>query len=93
MSPRRRHPVPEDARTHLLDAALRVFAARGYEGASVREIAAEARVASGLLYHYFPSKQAILVALFERSGAYVMEAFAAAAGEADPRARLVVFVL
>lgn len=49
-------------------------------------------MASGLLYHYFPSKQAILEALFERSGAYVMEAFALAAAEEDPRARLAVLV-
>ena len=38
MSPRRRHPHPEDVRTHLLDAALRAFARKGYEGASIRDI-------------------------------------------------------
>ncbi|XXX81992.1 TetR/AcrR family transcriptional regulator [Sorangium sp. So ce134] len=88
MSPRRRHPNPEDVRTHLMDAALRVFARHGYEGSSVRDIAAEAQVASGLLYHYFPSKQAVLQALFERSAGLVMEAFARAAAVPDPRARL-----
>ncbi|WP_080682231.1 TetR/AcrR family transcriptional regulator [Sorangium cellulosum] len=88
MSPRRRHPHPEDVRTHLMDAALRVFARHGYEGASVRDIAAEAQVASGLLYHYFPSKQAVLEALFERSAGLVMEAFARAAAVPEPRARL-----
>jgi AcrR family transcriptional regulator len=88
MSPRRRHPNPADVRTHLLDAALRVFARRGYEGSSIRDLAAEARVASGLLYHYFPSKQAILEALFARSGALVMQAFAEAAAATDVRSRL-----
>lgn len=86
--PPRRHPQPEDVRTHLLDAALRVFARQGYEGASVRDIASEARVSAGLLYHYFPSKQAVLVALFERSAGLVMEAFARAAAVPDPAARL-----
>lgn len=88
MSPRRRNPIPDDPRLHLMDAALRAFARDGYQGTSVRQIAAEAGVATGLLYHYFPSKEALLQALFERSGALVMHAFALAAGEPDPRQRL-----
>lgn len=88
MPSRRRHPPVADVRTHLLDAALRAFAAHGYEGASVRRIAAEAQVAPGLLYHYFPSKEAVLQALFERSAGLVMAAFAEAAPIADARERL-----
>ena len=88
MSPRRRHPSPDDPRSQLLDAALRAFADHGYEGASVRDIAARAQVAPGLLYHYFPSKQALLLALFERSGALVMQAFAEAMSVPEPRLRL-----
>ncbi len=88
MPPRRAHPRPGDVRVQLLDAALRAFARHGYDGASVRDIAAEAEVAPGLLYHYFPSKEAVLQALFERSAAVVMEAFATAAAEPEPRARL-----
>lgn len=84
----RRHPQPEDPRTHLLDASLRAFARKGFEGTTIRDIANEAKVASGLLYHYFPSKQAVLEALFERSGALVMEAFVAVAAIPDPRERL-----
>ena len=87
MTPRRRHPGPEDVRTHLLDAALRAFARRGYERTTVKDIAAEAQVASGLLYHYFPSKQALLQALFGRSGGMVMQAFSHVASIADPRER------
>lgn len=88
MSPRRRHPTPQDARTLLLDGALRAFARHGYEGASVRDIAAEAQVAPGLLYHYFPGKEALLQALFARSAGLVAEAFARAAIVEEPRARL-----
>lgn len=88
MSPRRRTPQLADPRTALLDAALRAFARSGYEGASVRDIAAEAQVAPGLLYHYFPSKEAVLLALFERSAGLVMEAFGRAAAVPEPRARL-----
>ncbi|MFO0553798.1 MAG: TetR/AcrR family transcriptional regulator [Polyangiaceae bacterium] len=75
-------------RTHLLDSALRVFAQKGFEGASIRDIATEARVASGLLYHYFPSKQVVLRALFERSAGLVMQAFSEVAGIADPGEKL-----
>lgn len=88
MSPRRRHAHSADVRAHLMDAALRVFARKGYDGASVRDIAAEAGLTAPLLYHYFPSKQALLQALFERSGALVMSAFAQAAAVPDPRERL-----
>lgn len=89
MSPRRPlHPQPVATRPRLLAAALRAFAARGYEGTSVRDIAAEAQVAPGLLYHYFASKEAVLQALFEESGAMVLGAFAEAAAEPEPRARL-----
>jgi AcrR family transcriptional regulator len=88
MSPRRRHPHVDDVRTQLLDAALAVFARQGFDGASVRDIAAEAQVAPGLLYYYFPSKQAVLQALFERSAGLVMAAFAHAAAVPDARERL-----
>lgn len=79
MAPRRQHPTPGDIRLHLMDAALRAFAERGYEGTTIRHIAAEAQVAPGLLYHYFANKEALLTALFERSGELVMSAFAAVA--------------
>lgn len=86
MSPARRSH--DDVRTALMDAALRAFASKGYEGASIRDIATEAGMAPGLLYHYFPSKHAVLQALFERSAALVMEAFGRAAAVPDPAARL-----
>lgn len=93
MSPRARRPHPPDVRTHLLDAALRAFATWGYEGASVRKIAKEAGVAIGLLYHYFPSKEAVLHALFARSAGLVGEAFARAAHEREPAVRLGTLIL
>lgn len=88
MSPRARTPHPPDVRGWLLDAALRVFAERGYEGASIRDIAREAGVAPALLYHYFPKKEALLQANFERSAGLVAEAFVRAAGVPEPGPRL-----
>src|SRR2546423_2566101 len=50
--------VPEqDKRRLLLDAAVKVFARKGYHSARVGDIAEEAGVAHGLLYHYFASKE------------------------------------
>jgi TetR/AcrR family transcriptional regulator, fatty acid metabolism regulator protein len=54
----------EDKRTAILRAAVRVFAAQGYEAARVGDIAKEAGVAYGLVYHYFRSKDAVLEAVF-----------------------------
>ena len=78
-----------DAQDRLERAALRVFARRGYAGASVRDVAREAGVAQGLLYNYYPSKEALLVAVFHRSMADVQASFAAAAtGDVPPAERI-----
>ena len=54
-----------EAREELLDAALRVFARRGYREASVDEIAGEAGYSKGALYWHFSGKEELLVALLE----------------------------
>lgn len=56
----------ERRRAEILDTALEVFAARGVEGASVGALSAAAGVAHGLMYYYFPSKDALLQAALER---------------------------
>ncbi len=64
----RAKPVP-DRRRAILDAAVRVFARQGFHACRVSDIADEAGVAYGLLYHYFPSKDEVLNTLFlERWG-------------------------
>ncbi|HEY2631557.1 MAG TPA: helix-turn-helix domain-containing protein, partial [Solirubrobacteraceae bacterium] len=56
-------------RQAILDAAVKVFARQGFHGCRVSDIADEAGVAYGLLYHYFPSKDEVLNTLFlERWG-------------------------
>src|SRR5437588_2280187 len=54
-----------EARDELLDAALRVFARRGFRRASVDEIAAEAGYSKGALYWHFPGKHELFVALID----------------------------
>src|SRR3954463_3684131 len=50
---------PDRTRRRLLDAAIRLFAARGYHGVAVDQIVASARINKRMVYHYFGSKEAI----------------------------------
>lgn len=56
----------EQRRAQLIDSALDVFAAKGVEGATVKDLSEAAGVAQGLLYHYFRSKEDLLHAALER---------------------------
>lgn len=51
----------EDTRSRILQAALRLFAAKGYDGTTTKDLATTAKVAEGTLFRYFPNKKAILV--------------------------------
>ena len=62
-----RTPAAEEKRRLLLDAAVKVFARKGYHAARVGDIAKEAGVAYGLLYHYFRSKDEILETIFRET--------------------------
>ena len=60
----RRDRVQADKRRLILDAAVRVFARQGFHACRVSDIADEAGVAYGLVYHYFASKDEVLDTLF-----------------------------
>ena len=57
------------ARDKLYATSLRLIAQRGYEATTLRDIAREARVSVGLLYRYFPSKHAVVLALYDELSA------------------------
>jgi AcrR family transcriptional regulator len=57
----------EETRSRILEAALSVFRERGFEKATMREIASEAGVAVGAAYYYFDSKDALVMAFYERA--------------------------
>lgn len=65
-----------DRRRQILDAAVGVFAREGFHTCRVSDIASEAQVAYGLVYHYFPSKEAILDTLFTDRWQLLMQAIA-----------------
>src|SRR5258705_9420293 len=72
-----------DKRQLILAAAVRVFAAQGYEASRVGDVAKEAGVAYGLVYHYFGSKEAVLEAVFREQWGRLLAAVALAEETGD----------
>src|SRR5438067_11585054 len=62
-----------DRRRELLDAAVRVFARKGFHTSRVGDVAEEAGVAHGLLYHYFSSKDEVLETIFRENWTVLVE--------------------
>jgi AcrR family transcriptional regulator len=63
-----------DKRRQILDAAVRVFARQGFHSTRVSDIADEAGVAYGLVYHYFKSKDEVLNELFSERWSLLLAA-------------------
>ena len=73
-----------DKRKLILDAAIRVFAEHGYHGARVGDIAEDAGVAHGLLYHYFASKDDVLRTIFLENWGALIARFRAVEASPEP---------
>lgn len=56
----------ERSRAAILDAALRLFSKQGYRGTSIREIAGEAGISTGNVYHHFADKEALFRTLLDQ---------------------------
>lgn len=52
-------------REQILETALKLFAAQGFDATSTRQIAKEVGIAEGLIFHYFPTKASLLTAILE----------------------------
>ena len=61
-------------RSAMMQAAVRVFAQKGYHAATVRDIVSEADVAIGTFYFYFPDKETLFNHLFEETAAFLLQA-------------------
>jgi AcrR family transcriptional regulator len=88
VKPRRRgRPAGESAkgmamRQRLYETAVALIARHGYEAATLREVAQQAGVSAALLYRYFPSKRAVVLALYDQlSAEYAREAMRMNAGK------------
>src|SRR5512132_3702859 len=87
MASRARTPVA-DKRRQILDAAVRVFARQGFHSTRVSDIADEAGVAYGLVYHYFRSKEQVLNELFSERWSLLLTTIEQTNGDTSPRERL-----
>jgi AcrR family transcriptional regulator len=77
-------------RAEILDEAFRIFVERGYENVSLNDIIREAGLSKGMFYHHFESKEALLLALFDRVTDETYEALQPILADrrTDPRQRL-----
>ncbi len=66
--------IRRDKREAILEAAIKVFARSGYHRARISDIAREAGIAYGLVYHYFKNKEEILSTIFEERWSTFLEA-------------------
>ena len=86
----------EEKRRQILDAAVRVFARRGFHASRVGDIAEEAGIAHGLLYHYFSSKDEVLQTVFRENWGELLQRFEqveASDEPADEKLRGIVKIL
>src|SRR2546422_2699951 len=84
MLPRAVSERTADRRAELLEAAVRVFAAKGFHASRVGDIAEEAGVAHGLLYHYFSSKDEVLETIFRENWSVLLERIHAVEQSGEP---------
>jgi len=72
----------EETRLRILDSALELFRDKGFDSATMRDIAAKAELATGAAYYYFPSKDSIVMAFYERAFAQMQPKLTAVVEEA-----------
>ena len=60
-------------RAHIIEVAMRLFAARGYDGTSIEAVLADSGVSRGSLYHHFKGKDVLFLAVLETVGTRIAE--------------------
>ncbi len=76
----------------IIDAALTCFAAAGYAGTSTAAICREAGIGSGTFFHYFPTKQSLLIAILHVGTEQTRTWFAGRSADEDPRSVLEAYL-
>jgi len=78
-----RAPRQDNRRQQLLDVAARLFRERGFHVTSMRDIAHEVGMLSGSIYYHFPSKEELLLAVYEEGLRHIAEEVDAAVAQQD----------
>jgi AcrR family transcriptional regulator len=73
----------EARKNQILDAAAVVFAAKGFHPTTIRDVARQAGIADGTIYNYFENKSALLLAIFERMRATIIQDMPPIPGDLD----------
>ena len=84
-----------DYRAKICEVAETLFAERGFDGTSIREIAEQTGATKALIYHYYRSKEALYLSLLEKEVSGVvtkLEEIAAGDGEPEDKIRNIVQV-
>jgi AcrR family transcriptional regulator len=79
-------------RTHIIEAAVVLFAGKGFAETTTADICRAASISTGSLFHYFPSKQAVFYGIWELDRTEWDEVYAAAEADPDPWAALMAIV-
>jgi AcrR family transcriptional regulator len=80
--------IRQATRATIVDSAMTQFAQHGYAHTTIRSIAGGAGISTGLMYHYFDSKESLLQAVFQNCMIILSEAFAEATNHSEPQERL-----
>jgi len=95
MSPRTEkqfEEIREGRKFQIMEAALEIFAAEGYEKASIAKIAKSAKISKGLMYNYFSSKEELLKSVLIQGIEGLKESFKQIEGELDTPEELEIFI-
>lgn len=85
--------MKEDKSLRILDAAIRVFARKGFYNSTIADVAKVAEVAEGTIYLYFKNKDDLLISIFEHSmGLFIEEAESELQLVEDPKEKLKRFI-
>lgn len=82
--PRHKTKHADSRRQQLLEASARLFAARGYIGTSIRDIASEVGMLPGSLYYHFKSKEDLLLAVHGQGVSHIFDAVRRALDDCSP---------
>jgi len=74
----------EDKRTAILNATLRLIARNGFHGTAMAKVAKEAGVSTGIIYHYFDSKDTLMVELYKEIKQHFGETLTAQLNQSQP---------
>lgn len=75
-SPKQFEEIRASRKQQIMDAALELFATKGYTNCSIAQLASHAGISKGLMYNYFESKEALLVTIIEEGISEILDYFA-----------------